>query len=80
MNVDDDINTLSCLTSGRADVVFVNLKNVRKEINISNTESSNLTNGKYRILCAKETEKGKEEEMCSLTWTTLGAVIQLFNI
>ncbi|KAF7381560.1 hypothetical protein HZH66_013954 [Vespula vulgaris] len=80
MNVDDDINTLSCLTSGRADVVFVNLKNVRKEINISNTESSNLTNGKYRILCAKETEKGKEEEMCSLTWTTLGAVVAHENI
>ncbi|KAL2730813.1 transferrin-like isoform X1 [Vespula squamosa] len=80
VNVDDDINTFSCLTSDRADVVFVNLKNIRKEINISNTESSNLINEKYRILCIKETETGKEEEMCSLTWTTLAAVVAHENI
>ncbi|XP_035735120.1 transferrin-like isoform X1 [Vespa mandarinia] len=81
VNVDDDINTLSCLTSDRADVVFVNLKNIQKEINISNTVSSNLANGKYKILCIKEIETAKEEEeMCSLTWTTLGAIVAHKNI
>ncbi|XP_014608643.1 PREDICTED: transferrin [Polistes canadensis] len=73
-NVENDINTFSCLTSGRADVVFVNLQNVQKEFNITN-----LANEKYKILCREETQT-EIEETCSLTRFTLAAIVAHKNI
>ncbi|KAK2584704.1 hypothetical protein KPH14_007038 [Odynerus spinipes] len=78
-NAADDIKTMSCLKSGRADVVFVNLKNVQKEINILEEGSSNVTNKQYKILCMDKTLNEKDEA-CSLTWTTLAAVVAHENI
>lgn len=74
VNAGDDISTMSCLKSGLADVVFVNLKNVRKEIDFSN-----VTKKQYKILCINETFSEKEEA-CSLSWSTLAAIVAHENI
>ncbi|KAI4497716.1 hypothetical protein M0802_007256 [Mischocyttarus mexicanus] len=72
--VKNDIDTLSCLTSGQADVVFVNLKNVQKVLNITS-----LANGEYKFLSKKEKTLTEIEENYSLTRITLASVI-LLNI
>ncbi|XP_015175750.1 PREDICTED: transferrin [Polistes dominula] len=75
VNVENDIDTFSCLTSGRADVVFVNLNNIKKEFNITN-----LGNEKYKILCKEETTQKETEEACLLTRITSTAIVAHQNI
>lgn len=70
----DDMSTLSCLKLGLADVVFVNLKNVDKEIDILNGKHN-----QYKILCVDERLTSKDEA-CSLAWTTLGSIVAHENI
>ncbi|XP_032675197.1 transferrin [Odontomachus brunneus] len=74
----DDISAFDCLTSGLADVAFVNLKAIEKKT--GNLDQNDATGSKgYRLLCLDEPDIEKTNP-CLLTWTSLGAVIAHENV
>ncbi|XP_014469684.1 PREDICTED: transferrin isoform X2 [Dinoponera quadriceps] len=75
----DDISAFDCLTSGLADVAFVNLKAIEKKTGNFDSDHDASENKGYKALCLDEPDAQKTGP-CLLTWTPFGAVIAHENI
>ncbi|XP_076758710.1 transferrin 3 isoform X1 [Xylocopa sonorina] len=68
-----DLSAFDCMISGQGDVAFVDLKNIEGKIGTSvQNRGSQTRNKMYRTLCLSE---AYSDEMCLLTWSSLGAVV-----